>query len=89
MTSFDVESIETSSSIVEDTVISSIQTKNRMTSLSREEESSIVSLIDDEFDADLLNEIALFILFFTQIRTTRKTSITSVFKNNVTRCDYP
>jgi hypothetical protein len=79
MSSFDVENIETSSSIVEDTMISSIQTKDKMISLSREEESIIVSFIDDEFDADLLNEIALFNLSFTQIRTTRKTSITSVF----------
>jgi hypothetical protein len=69
MFSFNVKSIETSSSIVEDTVISSIQTKDKMTSLSREEESIIVSLIDDEFGADLLNEIALFNFSFTQIRT--------------------
>jgi hypothetical protein len=50
-------------------------------SLSREEEAIIVSFIDDEFDADLLNEIALFYFSFTQIRTIRKTSITNVFKN--------
>jgi hypothetical protein len=81
MSSFDVENIEIFSSIVENTMISSIQTKNEMISLSREEESIIVSFIDDEFDADLLNEIALFISSFTQIRTIRKTSITSVFKN--------
>jgi hypothetical protein len=81
MSLFDVENIETSSSIVEDTVISSIQTKDEMTSLSREKESIIVSFIDDEFDADLLNEIALFIFSFTQIRAIKKTSITNVFKN--------
>jgi hypothetical protein len=51
------------------------------TSLSREEESIIVSFIDDEFDADLLNEIALFNFSFIQIKTIKKSSITNVFKN--------
>jgi hypothetical protein len=81
MSLFDVKNIETSSSIVENTVISSIQTKDEMTSLSREEESTIVSLIDDEFDANLLNEIALFTFSFIQIKTIKKTSITNVFKH--------
>jgi hypothetical protein len=61
-------------------MISSIQTKNKMFSLSREEESIIISLIDDEFNADFLNEIALFIFFFTQIKTIKKTSIINVFE---------
>jgi hypothetical protein len=64
MSSFDVKNIETSSFIVEDTMISLIQTKDRMISLSREEKSIIVSFIDYEFDANLLNEIALFNFFF-------------------------
>jgi hypothetical protein len=68
----DVKNIETSSSIVENTMISSIQIKNKMIFLSREEKSIIVSFIDDEFNADLLNEIALFKFFFTQIKTIKK-----------------
>jgi hypothetical protein len=66
-----VNNTKNSSSIVEDTMISSF--------LSREKESIISSLIDDEFDANVLNEIALFNFSFTQIRTIKKTSI-SLFR---------
>ncbi len=59
ISSFHVKSIETSSSIVQDTMIFSFQTENMSTFLFREEESIIVSIIDDEIDANLLNEIAL------------------------------
>jgi hypothetical protein len=71
--SFHVKNIETSSSIVENTMISSFQTEDMTISLSREKESIIVSFIDDEFDADFLNKIALFNLFFIQIKTIKKT----------------
>jgi hypothetical protein len=72
ISSFHVENIETFSLIVENTIISSFQTKVMTISLSREKKSIIVSFIDDKFDADLLNEIALFNFFFTQIKTIKK-----------------
>jgi hypothetical protein len=56
-------------------MISSSRIENTMISLSCEKESIVSSLIDDEFDANVLNEIALFNFSFTQIKTIRKTSI--------------
>ncbi len=62
------------------TEISSSIVKNIVISFFRVEESIVLSFIDDEFDANVLNEIALSNFSFTQIRIVRKTSITNVFK---------